>query len=199
MTLPTLSSDFLAALAQVDSAIAAAVQKTGCPACGGPLYQSNYQRKGRGGGLVAVDASLMLRHSLCCGREGCRKRTLPPSLRFFGRRVYLTSVILFASAWARVCATLQEASARTAVPPGTLGQWRRWWVESAPGTDWWRGVRARMVPPPDEASLPLSLLERLRSWAPDDTALAWLAGRTLAPGSTRARIDVVAVLRGFPA
>ena len=38
------------------------------------------------------------RFSLCCGREGCRHRATPPSVRFLGRRVYVGAVVIVASA-----------------------------------------------------------------------------------------------------
>jgi hypothetical protein len=37
------------------------------------------------------------RFSLCCGREGCRRRATPPSVRFLGRRVYVGAVVIVAS------------------------------------------------------------------------------------------------------
>ena len=38
------------------------------------------------GGPADLSETFSLRHSLCCGREGCRRRTLPPSVLFLGRR-----------------------------------------------------------------------------------------------------------------
>lgn len=35
-----------------------------------------------------------VRFSLCCGKEGCRKRVLPKSVLFDGRKVYWRAVIL---------------------------------------------------------------------------------------------------------
>jgi hypothetical protein len=36
--------------------------------------------------------------SLCCSRDGCRRRMTPPSVRFLGRRVYLGAVLVLVSA-----------------------------------------------------------------------------------------------------
>ena len=34
------------------------------------------------------------RFSLCCGRDGCRHRATPPSVRFLGGRVYVGAVVI---------------------------------------------------------------------------------------------------------
>ncbi len=92
-----ISEEFFSQLAALDAEISRRVAAAGCPRCGGPLHQAHYQRKPRGGVFAAAGEAFSLRHSLCCGREGCRKRTLPPSVRFLGRRVYLEAVVLLAS------------------------------------------------------------------------------------------------------
>jgi hypothetical protein len=102
--------EWLASLEEFDRQIAEAVAATGCRHCGGPLHQGNYKRKPRGGNVAEVGEAFRLRHSLCCGREGCRKRALPPSLRFLGRRVYLEAVVLLASALTMALETLGLAS-----------------------------------------------------------------------------------------
>ena len=80
--------EFLKALEASDAEAAEWVRSGGCAHCGGPLYRSDYWRKPRGGLLVPIDEPLWRRFSLCCGKEGFRKRTTPPSIRFLGRRVY---------------------------------------------------------------------------------------------------------------
>ena len=101
---------------EFDRQIAQAVAAGGCRHCGGPLHQGNYERKPRGGQLAEAGEAFTLRHSLCCGREGCRKRALPPSLRFLGRRVYLEGVVLLASVRAMALNTLRQAREATGVP-----------------------------------------------------------------------------------
>ena len=82
-------------LHRIDMDLARQHQQGGCPYCGGPLHQANYPRKPRGG-PDAIPEECLLRFSLCCGREGCRRRSLPPSTRFMERRVYWRCVILVA-------------------------------------------------------------------------------------------------------
>jgi hypothetical protein len=69
-----LGEEFFAMLLAFDAKIAREVAAAGCPHCGGPLHQSNYERKPRGAEFAAAGEAFTLRHSLCCGREGCRRR-----------------------------------------------------------------------------------------------------------------------------
>lgn len=157
-----LRGEFFEALLAWDEAIAEQVASGGCRHCGGPLHRSNYERKPRGALIAEAGEAFSLRHSLCCGREGCRRRALPPSLRFLGRRVYLEAVVLLASAVAQLSASLRRARARTGVPSWTLRRWASWWTEALPGTRPWQQIRAGFAPPaPDGSRLPASLLERL--------------------------------------
>ena len=69
----------------VDKDLAATTKKQGC-SCGGRLHCANYPRKPRGG-CENLPQSYDYRLSFCCDRDGCRKRTTPPSVRFLGRKV----------------------------------------------------------------------------------------------------------------
>lgn len=179
-----------AALAEMDWMIARAVAAEGCPSCGGPLHQGNYQRKPRGGAIAGAGEAFTLRHSLCCGREGCRKRALPPSLRFLGRRVYLEIVVVMASALAQAAASLRKAREATQVPERTLRRWNSWWTHVLPLESWWEVLRARLVPPPpDETELPRSLMAKLATAAGTGRDMTWMLARCLAPGTTRSPID----------
>lgn len=157
-----LSGEFFSRLEALDEMIARAVAAERCGYCGGPLHRGNYRRKPRGGLIAPSGEAFSLRHSLCCGRRGCRKRALPPSLRFLGRRVYLEVVVVLASVLAQAMATIGTATAHSGVPRQTLRRWGAWWREVFPRLPTWAQLRARfMPPPPDEALLPQSLLSRL--------------------------------------
>jgi hypothetical protein len=159
-----LDREFFAQLEKMDLAIARAVGAAGCQHCHGPLHQGNYQRKPRGGLISGAGEAFTLRYSLCCGRRGCRKRALPPSVRFLGRRVYLEAVVALAVAFAQVVASLAHAVVVSGVPRRTLQRWGSWWREIFPRLSTWAALRARFVPPPpDEADLPRSLYQRLGS------------------------------------
>ena len=112
--------EFFEKLTVVDATIAARVAASACSRCGGPLHVGNYLRKPRGGLLAAAGEDFALRFSLCCGREGCRRRTTPPSVRFLGRRVYLGAVVIFASAIAMAVVMGSAGRRVTGVPPRTL-------------------------------------------------------------------------------
>ena len=156
-----LGVEFFAWLAEEDRQIARRVANRGCRHCGGPLHQGNYHRKPRGGSVAVAAEALALRYSLCCGREGCRRRTLPPSLRFLGRRVYVEAVVLLASVVALLLGTVKAASNAMLVPMRTLKRWGVWWTESFPQSRAWQELRARLVPSPEQCLLPRSLYERL--------------------------------------
>ena len=159
-----LDREFFARLEKIDLAIARAVGAAGCQRCEGPLHQGNYRRKPRGGLVSGAGEAFTLRYSLCCGRRGCRKRALPPSVRFLGRRVYLEVVVALAVAFAQAVTSLGRAVRASGVPRRTLQRWDSWWREILPRLPTWAALRARFVPPPpDEVELPLSLYERLSS------------------------------------
>lgn len=80
-------------LYHIDLNLAQECQQAGCPFCQGPLHRAPYLRKPRGGPLN-IPEEFQVRQSLCCGREGCRRRVLPPSCLFQGRKVYWRAVIL---------------------------------------------------------------------------------------------------------
>jgi hypothetical protein len=194
-----LAGEVFARLEEIDRKIAEAVAAGRCRHCEGPLHQGNYQRKPRGGLVAAAGEAFTRRHSLCCGRRGCRKRALPPSLRFLGRRVYLEAVVVLASVMAQIVATTREAVEASGVPLRTLGRWGCWWREVFPRLPLWAELRSRFVPPPpDETELPRSLVACLGGddRRPDDAGAvlanveALLAtARYLAPTTTGSVVE----------
>lgn len=195
----TLEREFFALLLLWDEAIARRVRAGRCSHCGGPLHVGNYQRKPRGAAMAVAGEEFAVRHSLCCGWAGCRKRALPPSVRFFGRRVYLEVVVVFAAMRAQAEATLGAARAATQVPARTLQRWLTWWRDELPREAWWQLLAARFVPPPPVTEeLPRSLIEKLTPLAPSLHDLAWLVARCLAPGTTRSTPDAASFVREHP-
>lgn len=184
-----LASEFFEGLTMIDTAIVARAAEEPCRDCGGPLYRGDYPRKPRGGLLAIAAEALGRRFSLCCGREGCRHRATPPSVRFLGRRVYVGAIVVLASAVALAAATVSMGVGTTGVPALTTRRWLRWWrgpfTASGPFVD----LSARLVPAPERARLPTSLLERLAGDGPSAIAklLGWLAPLTTTscPGGSR--------------
>ena len=148
-------------LVKADGDLAMEARGVGC-ACGGRLHSARYRRKPRGGLPVELRAEYGWRESLCCAREGCRKRTTPPSLRFLGRRMYLAAVVVLVSAMTGgvTAGRATRMRALVGVSIRTLQRWRAWWLRTFPQTAFWKDARARLIPPVNEQRLPASLLER---------------------------------------
>ena len=149
------SEAFFAFLLKCDQDIARVARQGGCPLCGGPLHQANFPRKPRGG-AIEIGSPEALRLSFCCGREGCRSRVTPFSLRFLGRRVYLAAATALVAA---MTGARRSTLARfVGVSPRTLRRWRRWWREHFPRTDLWIATCGRLRRPISTAKLPGAML-----------------------------------------
>lgn len=147
-------------LLQIDLELAAQAQQQGCPHCGGRLDHARYPRKPRA--PLTLGAEHCRRESFCCAVEGCRRRTTPASVRFLGRRVYLATVVVLATALAHGLspARVKRLRAELDVDRTTLRRWQRWWRETFVRTPFWKTARARFMPPVSQADLPRSLVAR---------------------------------------
>jgi len=156
---PLSDPQFFRFLIQIDEALAAEAQAAGCPCCGGALHWANYPRKPRGC-PASVRADYSMRLSFCCSQ--CRRRTTSMSVRFLGRRVWLSWVVVLGSTrpagHGTVAAALCEA---LSIPWRTLARWRQWWREDFVQTSLWRVLGARFLPPVAASRLPAGLLEHL--------------------------------------
>jgi hypothetical protein len=169
-------------LEKVDADLTAKARLEGCLLCGGALHRSDYDRKPRGGPQWDT------RFSLCCAREGCRRRHTPPSVRFLGRRVYAGLVVVLVSAMIHGLKPprVQRLREVLGIDRRTLERWRQWWLGLFVGSSFWREARARFMPPLCPKTLPLPLclsfavedrrdrlLDLLRFLAPITTPTAW--------------------------
>ncbi len=166
---------------KIDTDLTEAARSKGCLRCGGPLHRSDYERKPRGGPQWDI------RFSLCCAKEGCRKRNTPPSVRFMGRRVYAGLVVVLVSAMIHGLTPERVKSLREAlgIDRRTLERWRQWWLVTFLESSFWREARARFMPPLCPKTMPLSLcqsfeverrdrlLDLLKFLAPITTPSAW--------------------------
>ncbi len=184
-----LGIEFFEGLMAIDVAIVERAAEEPCRDCGGPLYRGDYPRKPRGGFLAAASEGFGRRFSLCCGRDGCRHRATPPSVRFLGGRVYVGAVVVVASVMALAAASARAAERATGVAARTTRRWLRWWrgpfTTSAPFVE----LSARLVPSLSRSALPTSILDRFGG-APAarvSKLLIWLAPITTAstPGGSR--------------
>lgn len=186
--------EFFERLTAIDAAIAARVAAAACADCGGPLHVGNYGRKPRGGLVAVAGEAFTLRFSLCCGREGCRLRTTPPSVRFFGRRVYVGAAFILASIVALALGAASAAWRSTGIPPRTIRRWGQWWRGAFPETAVFAALSARLVPAIARARLPASLLERMPG--PPEAGLTLLL-TLLAPLTTTSTPDGARFVRGL--
>ena len=170
-------------LHRMDMDLARQHQEGGCPYCGGPLHQANYPRKPRGG-PDDIPEECLIRFSLCCGREGCRCRTLPPSVRFMDRRVYWSCVILVVMTLRQDRPDGMSASKMGGlfgVTRKTLMRWASYFREVFPSSAQWQRLRGRVSPSVRDRELPGALVRffLLNSESPEGGLISCL--RFLAP------------------
>ncbi len=157
---------FFELLLRIDQEESERVRLARCPHCGGPLHDGHFSRKPRGILLGAgeLPEGFEVRFDWCCGR--CRKRTLPESVRFLARKVYLAVVVAIAT----VVEGGSDGDARRllrgqlGVSWKTLARWRQWWRELT-GSTFWQRIRGRLPTDLDVERLPMSLLESLQGEA----------------------------------
>jgi Homeodomain-like domain len=146
---------------KVDREQLAEARAEGCVICGAVLHSGDFRRKPRGGPARLADEH-DVRFSLCCSREGCRKRLTPASLRFLGRKVYFGAVVVVVSAM-RHGATperMRKLCDLLGVSRRTVERWRTWWREAFAESPFWRMASAAFMPPVQASLIPASLLER---------------------------------------
>lgn len=156
-----LDREFFGFLLELDREIARRVQAARCPHCGGPLCAGHYERKPRGGRLAEAGAAELFarRFSYCCGREGCRKRATPPSVRFLGRRVYLEGAILLACTLVPLIEqTAAAVEAATGIALRTIRRWQSWWRTTFIASALCAELRAR-APGVELVDLPRTMVE----------------------------------------
>lgn len=147
-------------LLQFDRDIAEEVRREGCPACGGRLHRGDYVRKPRGG-PEGLGPEHSIRFSFCCAEDGCRRRVVPPSVRFLGRRVYLGPVMILVQAMQHgvTRARAGRIEQLLGVSARTLRRWRRWWQTTFAASRFWAGARPRLRRPISDFELPHGLLD----------------------------------------
>ena len=146
-------------LFRVDKNLAAQARQQGC-SCGGRLHCANYPRKPRGG-CEQPPESYGCRLSFCCDRDGCRKRTTPPSVRFLGRRVFLGAVVVLVATMRQGPSPrrVRELTELFGADRHTIARWCTFWREHFPQTPFWKVARSRFVPRLAITHLPRALFD----------------------------------------
>ena len=147
-------------LEQVDRELAQLAVAEGCWNCVGKLHRGDYERKLRAG-WEGGEGACVKRFSFCCAKEGCRKRTTPPSVRFLGRKVYLGAVVVLVAAMRQGTTPrrVRELSKLFGADRRTIARWQTFWRERFPQTRFWKVARALLVPAVEVAVLPRALVE----------------------------------------
>jgi hypothetical protein len=155
----------------LDQDLANAIREIGC-SCGGRLHSADYPRNPPGISPRLLEF-MRIRLSFCCDRDGCRKRTTPPSVRFLGRKVYPAAIIILISAMRQGPSPrrVRDLSARFGVNRETIARWQVFWREHFPQSHFWTIEGARFKLTGEMISLPYSLLDafltrhhRCRGW-----------------------------------
>ncbi len=143
-----------------DEELANKIKAEGYPFCGGILDWGNYQRTPRSE-LCEIEDEYLIRFSLCCRNKNCRHRTMPPSCRFLGRKVYWSCVILVVMALrqnrphGKSIAKLQRMFR---ISHHTISHWIRYFKEKFPLTDQWKRLRGKIISTVKNSELPSNLL-----------------------------------------
>ncbi len=162
-----LDGEIFARLHDLDVELTEAVRRGGCVYCGGRLDRADFPRKPRGL-PESVEVLFERRFALCCSREGCRRRALPPSVRFLGRRVYAAIAVVVACV---AEATQQRRWQEARRVARWLGWWREVFARSAIATE----LRGRLATRLDADGLPGSLLAHVYGADRGDQLVRFLA------------------------
>jgi hypothetical protein len=123
------SKEFIHTLYQIDMDFFLQAKQNPCSHCGGKLDQSNYLRKPRGSDDIGM------RFSLCCREEGCRKRVMPPSVRFFKGFVYHAAIILVIAYFLNPSISRRNRLSKVfGVSPRTIKRWIIYWKKVFPNS-----------------------------------------------------------------
>jgi hypothetical protein len=142
-----------------DRQIADAAHADRCQKCGATLHWGSWERKPRGV-PAGLGAEHRRRFSLCCAADGCRKRETPGSLRFLGRKVYFSAMVVLISAMQSGLnpARLKRLKELVGVSRRTVMGWRDWWRTVFTMSPFWRAHGA-LAPTANTTDLPASLLQ----------------------------------------
>lgn len=145
-------------LLKIDKELADEARGKGCPRCGGTLHSAKYPRKIKRS-CFPIDGKNIIRFSFCCNTDGCRRRVTPRSVRFMGRRRYLSVVVVLHSALCHGLTQrrIEEVSKLVGVSLRTLSHWQTWWRETLPRTQFWQHAKAFLM----SAWVPINLCRDL--------------------------------------
>lgn len=148
-------------LHQIDKDLALACRQAGCPFCHSPLHNAPYTRKPRGG-PDGIPEEYCVRLSLCCSKEECRRRVLPPSCLFLGRKVYWGAVILIVTTLRQQNPkdhSINMLARKFNMSRKTVVRWIRYFHEVFPQSQRWQRLRGCVSAQVSNHDLPRGLVE----------------------------------------
>ena len=148
-------------LHQIDQDLASACQRAGCPFCQSPLHNAAYRRKPRGG-PDNIPEEYCVRQSLCCSHEACRRRVLPPSCLFFGRKVYWGAAILIVTTlWQRNprSHSINMLARKFNISRNTVVRWIHYFRDVFPKSVQWQRLRGLVSAQVNNNNLPRVLVD----------------------------------------
>ena len=155
---PARAAKLYYVLAEIDADLERQTRAAGCPHCQGPLHSARYERKPRGG--PPLPSLLSVRFGLCCGH--CRRRVLPASILFVGRKVYWGAVIVMIAAARQRhpgSASASKLREQFGVSWQTVKRWMRWFSEILPASGGWQRLRGRLRADLRDDDLPAGLVD----------------------------------------
>lgn len=155
----TKKASLFSLLHRIDLDLAHQCRLKKCPHCGGVLHTANYPRQ-PWDAPAGISEDLTIRQSLCCAQPGCRKRTLPPSTIFFGRKKYWSAIIVVVMALRQKPNGWSTAKLvkMFGITRNTIKRWIVWFKEVFPVSDQWRRLRGLVCSSVSSQLLPGSLL-----------------------------------------
>lgn len=155
---------FFNLLLKIDEDILNQARQSRCPHCGGLLDRADYRRKPRGE-PDGLKESFYIKFSLCCRKDGCRKRKTPGSVRFFGRVVWVAPLFFIASILAGDCGNddLDKLRKKLSLSKRVVKRWRHWWNVNFTQTKRWTVIRGIFGGEPTKSNLPNWILDRVKS------------------------------------
>ncbi len=144
----------------IDKKVAEKYRKKPCPYCNSTLHYANYPRKPRGESN-SLQEECFIRFSLCCSKEGCRRRLIPPSCRFMGRKVYWQVVILVTISDGQNKSSdtsTFKLSSLLGIPHNTIKRWIDFFRNIFPSSQQWQRLRGLITSTIKNTELPASLI-----------------------------------------
>jgi len=147
-------TEFFKILFLIDVDMAERFRPKTCSKCGARLHRGNYLRSPYGLPKNIPDQWL-IRHSFCCSNRRCRKRSLPPSCRFLGRKVHWSAVILVAVALRRNKGySINKLKEKFNVSRHTIKRWITYFKEAFPDSHRWKKIKGQIGIPISHDDLP---------------------------------------------